>query len=281
MTKTALEWLIKHQETSLIPRRNAPKLGTQTHPNVGLEFQYREVLSQLVERMHRSTLYWIGAAWRSNPPTLSSDEAPAITLTRSIRKLVRQWTREFNEISERTARQFVEQNTKLTSQQIIASMNKLGATVEFKMTPAIRDVAQASIAENVSLIKSIPQHYFRELEGLVMRSVQNGRDLESLTEALQERYKITENRAALIARDQNNKAHAAISRAKQLDLGITEGVWIHSSAGKTPRPTHVKMNGKTFDLKRGMWDSAVGRYVLPGEEVNCRCQWRPVIPGFS
>ena len=56
---------------------------------------------------------------------------------------------------------------------------------------------------------------------------------------------------------------------------------MHSHAGKKPRPSHVRMNGKTYDVKQGMWDSAEGRYVFPGELINCRCTSRSVIPGFA
>jgi len=56
---------------------------------------------------------------------------------------------------------------------------------------------------------------------------------------------------------------------------------VHSGAGKHPRPTHVAMNGKKYDVNIGMWDEAVKRWVYPGEGINCRCISRPVISGFS
>lgn len=60
-------------------------------------------------------------------------------------------------------------------------------------------------------------------------------------------------------------------------LGVTRGIWIHTSAGKTYRETHVKMDGKEFDLSKGLYDSAVGDYVFPGSLPNCRCTYRPVL----
>jgi SPP1 gp7 family putative phage head morphogenesis protein len=148
------------------------------------------------------------------------------------------------------------------------------------MTPAMRDIIQATVHENVSLIKSIPRQYLTQVEGLTMRSVQSGRDLGFLAKGLQKQFGVTKKRAALIARDQNNKATTMLNRARQTELGITEAIWVHSSAGKKPRPTHVKMNGKRYDVSEGMYDSHEGRYVLPGELINCRCTSRSVIPGF-
>ena len=114
-----------------------------------------------------------------------------------------------------------------------------------------------------------------------MRSVQTGWDLGQLTTDLQAQFGVTRRRAAFIARDQNNKATASMTRARQDEVGITQAIWGHSGGGKHPRPTHVAMNGKKYDVRKGMWDPAVKRWIFPSEEVNCRCFSRPVIQGFS
>jgi uncharacterized protein with gpF-like domain len=92
---------------------------------------------------------------------------------------------------------------------------------------------------------------------------------------------VTHRRAALIARDQNAKAKAAIERAEREELGITEAVWQHSHAGVEPRPTHVAMDQQRYTVTQGMWDSEVQKYIWPGTEINCRCTDRAVIPGFG
>jgi len=50
---------------------------------------------------------------------------------------------------------------------------------------------------------------------------------------------------------------------------------------KTPRKTHIAMDGKSYRIAEGMYDSAEGKYVLPGELINCRCTSRAVIPAFE
>ena len=67
-----------------------------------------------------------------------------------------------------------------------------------------------------------------------------------------------------------------MTNARQADLGIREAIWMHSHAGKKPRPEHVKMDGKTYNITKGMWDR-----IFPGELINCRCTGRPIIPGLS
>jgi SPP1 gp7 family putative phage head morphogenesis protein len=116
-----------------------------------------------------------------------------------------------------------------------------------------------------------------------MRSVQTGRDLGQLTKDLQEQFGVTKRRAALIARDRNNKATASMTRVRQVQVGITEAIWVHSGGGKHPRPTHVKAgrDKQRYQVSEGWLDPAVGRNIFPGELVNCRCVSKPLITGLS
>jgi len=41
------------------------------------------------------------------------------------------------------------------------------------------------------------------------------------------------------------------------------------------------MDGKKYDVAKGMWDPAVREYIFPGQLINCRCFSRSVIPGFN
>jgi SPP1 gp7 family putative phage head morphogenesis protein len=137
------------------------------------------------------------------------------------------------------------------------------------------------VQANVSLIKSIPEEYLKQVEGAVMRSVQTGRDLGKLSKELQKKFGVSKRKAALISRDQNNKATSAFQRARQQELGITKAIWMHSHAGQEPRPSHVAMNGKEYDINKGMWDRDEQEWIFPGQLINCRCTSKSIIPGFS
>lgn len=259
----------------------APKLARPVRPNAGLEAEYRRKLDRHIARMHRSLVYWLTAAYRANTPELVLDESPARALQQAMRALKRRWLKEFGKLAEQYGPQFAHSTAASTDRSYAQALRDAGLTVRFRMTAPINDVVQAAVAQNVTLIKSIAEQHLTQVEGLVMRSVQAGRDLGSLTEALEHQYGVTRRRAAFIALDQNNKTTAAVTRARQVDQGITEAVWMHSHGGKTPRPTHVAMNGKRYDVTKGMWDPAVRRWIYPGEEPHCRCISRSVIPGFN
>ena len=250
-------------------KRKNEKILRPVHANVGIEVAYRKALRDLIDEMDRSIQYWLAAAWRKNEPVLSQDEVPAMGLQRALRKLTRRWQRRFDRIAEDLARYFAKSVSARSDRALEAILRKGGMSVKFKLTPAMRDVLRAAVAENVGLIKSIPQQYLRDVEGMVMRSVQTGRDLGTLSKEIRARYDVTKKRAALISRDQNNKVNAVLMRVRQLELGVKQAIWLHSGGGKVPRPTHVKMNGKRYDPARGMWDSAELKFIFPGELINC------------
>jgi SPP1 gp7 family putative phage head morphogenesis protein len=186
-------------------------------------------------------------------------------------------------MTRKLAQWFLQSVNTRSKAQLMKILRDGGISVKFQITPAMQDVMQGTIQENVALIRSIPSQYFSQIETLVMQSVTAGRDIGFLTKALQQRFGVTQRRAALIARDQNNKATSSLMRARQMDVGIKEGIWMHSHAGKEPRPTHLRNNGKRFNIEQGWFDPdpKVRAYIWPGQLINCRCTWRPVVEGFS
>ncbi len=269
-------------------RRRTPK-GSETilrpiHPNAGLEAQYRRQLTKLINAMAASVQFWLEATYRKNEDRIvAEDESPADALRRSMKELSKRWLDKFDEMSVKLAEYFAQSVEKRSTLAMKKILKDGGWTVKFQITPAMRDVIDATVHENVSLIKSIPQQYLSQVEGIVMRGVQNGRDLGVISKELQDRLGVTRRRAALISRDQTNKATASLSRARQLELGIEEAVWVHSGGGREPRPTHLKAGRDKvkYNIREGWYDPHEQRYIQPGELINCRCVGRPVIKGFS
>lgn len=254
------------------------------HPNIGLEILYKKKLEKIVDEMNKSVLYWLRTAYDANRPEMANvaqDASPAVFLTQVLKRLARRWEDRFEAYAKKLARYFATEAKDRVDGTLKNILKKSGFAVEFKMTAATNDVMQATIQQNVSLIKSIASRHFEEIEGLVMRSVTTGRDLKFLTDELEKRFEVTRKRAAFIARDQNNKATAVITRVRQEGLGVTEAIWKHSHAGKTPRPEHVKWHGQKYDVSKGMWSEVDGCYVWPGTAINCRCGSRSIIPRLN
>jgi SPP1 gp7 family putative phage head morphogenesis protein len=208
---------------------------------------------------------------------------PAKNLQEALDGLGAQWAGRLDEMGPKLARWFATRVESRTAAGLQKVLRDGGMSVKFTMTPTMRDVFDATVGENVGLIRSIGSQYHTEVQGMVMRSVAVGRDLASLTNDLQARYGITRRRAAFIALDQNQKATSSFTRVRQTEAGITQAIWMHSSAGKVPRRTHLANNGKIYNIAEG-WldpDPKVNKRIWPGELINCRCTSRPVVKGFS
>jgi uncharacterized protein with gpF-like domain len=270
----------------LISPTGKPIALAPTRANVGIEYEYRRKLDALIDEMNHSVLYWIGFHYDANEPEiakLARDASPARTLLDALRELRSRWERRFSDLAGDLARWFAINVKDRSDTSLRASLRRAGFTVRFQTTRAVNDALRATIGENVSLIKSIPSEYLTQVEGHVMRSVQMGRDLGALARTIEYEYGVTRRRAALISRDQNNKATAVVTRVRQQELGITEAVWVHSHAGKVPRPSHVKAGRDRirYAIATGWFDPDEGEYVWPGTLINCRCVARPIIPGFE
>lgn len=257
-------------------------------PSAALAAAYKKKLLRLVDDMQRSVVWWIRAAYRKRESEIVQDAGPARSLAQELESVMRDWQRDYDAAAKRIARWFVSAAARHVGYSAeaafkAAKLNRL-MTVNFKyMSRTERDVIQSLIIENVNLITSIPRHYLTEVQGIVQRSVQTGRDVGGMVDELHERYGITRRRAITIANDQNNKATENLARERMKSLGITEGVWQHNPIGKTYRTTHEDMDGKIFSLSEGMYDPdpEVERYIQPAELVNCHCTFKPVIPDFS
>jgi uncharacterized protein with gpF-like domain len=225
-------------------------------PAAATRARYQKALDAAVTEMHRSILYWIGANYKRNTPEIMAlDASPARELRAALRKLARRWQANFDRLAPRLAEYFATSVSERVDGQLDRMLRDAGFTVRFKMTRAQNDAMQATIGENVSLIKSVAGKYLTDIEGDVMRSVQEGRDLAGLTEALTNTYGVTRRRAETKAR------------------------WLHSAGGRTPRPEHVAFSGRLYDIDKGAF--LEGEWTWPGRAINCRCVSVPVVPGFE
>lgn len=256
------------------------KTARAVHANAGVQAAYRKALDSLIAEMSNSFEYWLSAAYKANPPRMevAMDALPSAELSRKVRELSRRWIKKFDDMSTAIATKFTQAGRKATDSSFQQALKDAGWAVEFQVTPVMRDAMNATIAENVSLIKSIPRQYATDVEGIVMRGFTRGRDLKAITDDLTSRYGVTKNRAALIARDQSNKLTATVTQARRVELGLFKAIWVHSGGGKEPRPAHVKAGRekKEFDVREGLLLD--GEHLLPGQAINCRCSSRTVLP---
>ena len=269
-------------------KRQQDKVRTlrAVNPNPGIRAAYRRALRSMVRAMREDYDRRLTELYAVLEPRITGDakwRSPMERVQDELGKLADRWTRRFSTFAEKAAPSFV----KGVFGRVVKSRKQAVEEAGFASVPlsrlSLKDQAmdkrvQALIAENVALIKTIPQDCHARIQTMVTRAVAGGQSEASLARDIAKTFGVTERRAGVIARDQTLKATQSIAQTADKEMGITEGVWIHVPGRKSSRPTHVAMNGKKFTLTTGLWDSDVSKWVKPGELILCACKYRSVVP---
>jgi hypothetical protein len=217
-------------------------------------------------------------------PRIAADAAPTITkIDRALKKWGDKWQSKFDKLSRDVSKRFATRSFTATDVALKAALKKAGFTVSFKASKRSLESYKLVVADNVGLIRNLQQALYNKIQQDTWASVRAGGDMAALSQKLHKSYGIEANRAALIAKDQNNKAKATLETTRRQELGLKQAIWQHSGGGKTKRPVHVKWgrDGQIFDIDKGLYDPDEGQWVLPGVLINCGCTSRAVIPGFD
>lgn len=269
-------WAGSQSATKPIPPPPGPRTARAIHANEGIRAGLRGSMLSLIGEMHSDAELWLTQQYHAAPPLQAQDASPAREMQKRFQEVAKKWIRRFEKQAPEIAKKYVYAQYAATDSAMRMALRDVGFEVKFKMTRAMSDALTASLNENVSLIKSIPTQYLQQVEGVMSRAYASGQTLKEVVTRLRKLYPKAADRAVVIARDQTNKANAVVVKARQLELGITEAIWIHSHGGKVPRPDHLAANGRRYKIAEGCLIS--GELIQPGELINCRCVSRPVLP---
>lgn len=290
------------------------RVNGRIRASAAVKQKYFKRLMSIIDEMNNSVNWWLGARYKENEkeiiasdikswskaervsaerhfearglgrgtasefPTSIAFDSAANNIEKELKDLMKRWSKRFDEAAKDIAKDFVKSAVNHSTNNLKALLKKAGWTTNLKLSRKAQDKLKALVLENVNLIKSIEKEYFTQLTTVTMESITRGRDLAYLKDEIKKRYGVVERRAALIARDQNNKATSIITHTEYEELGITEAIWKHNPGSKEPRHEHVEANNKVYDISKGMYFESIKDYVFPGEEINCGCTSEPIIP---
>ncbi len=240
-------------------------------PSATIEKWYREQMNEMMNEMRSDIIQDVVKPYRSE----IAMDGILDWMGHVIDSLIDRWGKNLDSLSEKISAELVSKSKTHYDRRLLNQLKKRGFTVGFKHTKYVEDQAQIALEENIALIKSVGNQYLDKVRSAVWRSVKGGYDLESLIKQLREIDGVEERRAKNIAKDQCAKLNQAFEAARAQELGITEAIWVHSSAGKTYRHDHVKANGTRYEIAKGCYIS--GEWIQPAEKINCRCRARLII----
>lgn len=263
-------------------RGGAQFKGNILHTNFAPSDRYAARLQRLVAEMNDAYLREIVKLWKTDHA--AAYFAMDASLASQARILLNSLQRRFAKLFASRAGGIVDQLMggvdKASSASLHSSLKELSGGLSLKTAAPVGDIITASTAENVALIKSIPQQYHDRITNLVLRSVQSGENggLDFLTSEINRFGQVSAKRAEFIAVDQTRKITTAMNRERAVKAGIRKFEWIHSGGGAEPRRLHLRLAGQIFDYDNPpVIDERTGERGFPGQLINCRCTMRPIV----
>lgn len=135
----------------------------------------------------------------------------------------------------------------------------------------------ALILETLEWVKKLRDDNLAYFTNNSLRIMTGGANFSELESGYIEEAGKRKNHAKFIARNQLANFNGISNKLRAQKVGITKAVWV-TSKDERVRPSHQQRNGKEFDLKKGLYSSLDGKYLLTGVDYQCRCISRMVLP---
>ena len=137
---------------------------------------------------------------------------------------------------------------------------------------------QALLAEQVTLIKSIPLDAAKRVHKLTIEGIEDSTRASEISKAIQASGDVAKSRADLIARTEVSRTASTLTEARALHVGSPGYFWRTAGDGDV-REDHRELEGKFIRWDQPpIADKRTGRRAHAGCIYGCRCYPEPVIP---
>lgn len=235
------------------------------------EVKYRKQLNALTRRLRKDVGTQIVPLLRQLQSEYVND-AYARTLEEAFNRLRRAYV-DINYNAQIVANSFTTHTNDTNKRRFYSAIEKsVGVNLQsIIQNENLEDILVATTRENVGLIRSIPEEYFKKIETIVFTGTTQGNTAGSMIQQIMKIGKSTTKRAKLIARDQTSKLNSALNQQRQQNLGVEEYIW-RTAGDDRVRESHRTNNGKVFK-----WDEPPKDTGHPGHDIQCRCVAQPII----
>lgn len=274
--------------------RNVTLRGTGLNYNASQQAKYKDALNRLIKQMAAEVNKQLERLFNGEVADDYFDEqeeaaAMDASIASKAKKLMNALTAKFQQLfnvkAPLLAESMVSGAADVSKSNLHTSLKQLSGGLSLKtgvVPKGMEEVSKALVAENVSLIKSIPQQYFKDVTGAVMRSITVGRGIADLLPEIKKYQGQTQRRAKNLSLDQTRKAYNSINKQRMQSIGVKQFEWVHSGGGQKPRASHLKISGHIFNFENlEAQQAALGvpkdDQGIPGYPINCRCTMLPVI----
>ena len=255
-------------------------ISNRLHPNAGIMAWYVRELRKLSREMTKECRKVLKEIYSRGYEGISFDESLSSQVRIALNQLMQKYGDKFSDRAKKLSKSLIKRTDRYSNGQVKQALSDMlgdkaknfalsGSAISAEKADAIK----ALLFENVSLIKSIPNEYFKQITGAVARSIENGNGISWLASELKKYGYSTERRAQLIAQDQTRKAYNSINLRNFQEAGIRKFKWLHSGGSAHPREYHRDvLNGNIYDMNDPpVIDPKTGEKGFPGQLPYCRC----------
>src|SRR5690606_33514662 len=121
---------------------------------------------------------------------------------------------------ERLAEEFANKTSGFSKDQLRRQTVAAMGVSTVMREPSLVRLTENFVSQNVSLITSIPEKLFADVESTVLRGFQSGKRSVALARDIEDRFEVSETRAKLIATDQIGSLYAQINATRQRSIGV-------------------------------------------------------------
>ena len=296
-TKTPLEQLTEmNEQAGKVRRRRAPVIRLSSKP----EAYYRVQLNNILRKILSFTKTEIMPIVEEEKENFVQDSAFTIDtysdrIIEAFKRLGPKFERIFSGQYDRLARKTLSMAESETTAAFLKSVNKaVGVDMERMIqNEGLNDYIDLSIRENVSLIKTLSEDFFKDIEQAVLNGIRTGYTPKFISRDIQERFQASQKIAHRIARDQVAKFTSDVTRQRQQSSGIkyyrvstSKDIRVSGRpGGKYPKAKISCYNIARQDIGFGpgvyRWDEGASyggkTGLFPGRHhIQCRCTASPV-----
>lgn len=261
-----------------------------------VEWEARRTLTRMIDPMAEDVERILNEMRNSNPQEIG-------VILDALRK---QYEFDFDQKADVVAKNWVDKANDFNRRRTMDSLREaLGIDVAGIISEDMAEDLDIMRYEAAHLIKTIPQEYMFKVADRVLQAYKGipMPENRTLSQQIKEEFKVTKNRAKVIARDQTSKMNTSLSAIRQQAIGIEMYIWrtvqdrrvVGTPGGKYPynpknklHKDHYIMEGKVCrwddstvysEDKGKTWKKRLASmpHNHPGTDIMCRCHAAPFI----
>lgn len=165
-----------------------------------------------------------------------------------------------------------------TQLELKKSMKAIGVKPELTPLQA-KEISTAYSLDLQRYIKDFTESQVLGLRAKVQKSYLEGQRYEGIIKTIQQSYRVSEEKAKFLARQETSLMNAAYKQARYKEQGIDKYKWrtVVGSPLHPVRPMHKKLNGTVQRFDSPPITAPNGARNNPGQDFNCRCTAIPIV----